>query len=286
MSYLKSEYTKNNISIPQFHFVLGSGISPALDLLRKKISANWEEVFSISFESVPHLKTPTAETHQGLFRYFVHKETKQSLCFQCGRLHGYEGLTPQEVIRPVGESFLAGTRNFILTNIGGGLKKEFPIGTVIAMKDHINFTGSNPLVGPNPTDPNGKPLGPRFPDMTELYNKEMRLKITKELCSQELRVEEGIYVGVLGPHLETPAEVNLFSEWGGSVVGMSTVWEAIALKHRGATVNGFSMISNLGSGLQEEGVELTSEDMLNSVKTYGEKMLRAFFNFCEKEFKQ
>ena len=178
MSYLASEFKKHNMPAPQFHFVLGSGISPALDLLSEKISSLWEELLSIPFQSVPHLKTPTVKTHQGFFRYFVHKKTGQSICFQCGRLHGYEGLSPQEVVKPVRESYLAGTKNFILTNIGGALRKELSVGTVITLKDHINFTGKNPLVGPNPTDDKGNLLGVRFPDMTEVYDKKTRTQIS------------------------------------------------------------------------------------------------------------
>ena len=281
MSYLRKEYEKRGVPIPVFHFVLGSGLSSSVDSLKEKVSSHWEEKVSIPFSHIPRLKTPTVETHSGCFRYFIHKKTKQSICFQCGRLHGYEGLSPEEVVRPVRESALSGTKKFILTNIGGGLKKDLPIGTVIALTDHINFTGTNPLVGPNLIDSEGKPLGLRFPDMTEIYNKDLRAQVVTHLLSQSLGVEEGVYIGVLGPSLETPAEVNFFSDLG-SVVGMSTVWEAIALKHMGALVSGFSMISNPASGLQE-GEELTNENMLIAVKNYGEKMVRGFFNFCDKE---
>ena len=284
MSSLLKEYKKHSLSVPDFHFVLGSGISFSLDSIIKKMSGQWEDKFSLPFQSVENLKIPTAESHKGVFRYVVHRDTKKSICFQCGRLHGYEGLNPKEVVQPVKEAFLAGTKKFILTNISGGLKKEFSVGTIISMRDHINFTGKNPLVGPNPKNQNGEFLGLRFPDMTEVYDQKLRVKITKEILSQGLNVEEGVYIGVLGPSLETPAEINLFAHWEASAVGMSTVWEAIALKHMGAQLAGFSMISNLGSGLQE-GKELSNKDMLTSVKSYGEKMLKGFFNFCEGEFK-
>ncbi len=280
--FLKEQYKKYNIQTPEMHFVLGSGISPALDSLGKNLSNLWEEKFSLSFSSVPGLKVPTSNTHQGLYRYFVHRQTGKSVCFQCGRLHGYEGYSPSSVIRPVMEPFLSGTKKFILTNIGGSLKEDVPIGTVIALKDHVNFTGRNPLIGSNPKDYEGRPLGPRFPYMEEVYNKKTRRKIIKDLRSAGLAVQEGTYICVMGPSLETPAEIKLFAKWGLDVVGMSTVWEAIGLKHAGAEVTGFSMVSNPGSGLK--GSNITEEDMLALVKVNGEKMLQGFLCFCDREF--
>ena len=281
MTFLKEQYKKHGIQAPERHFVLGSGISQSLDLLGKKLSNVWEERFSLPFSSVPGLKVPTANTHQGLYRYFVHRETGKSICFQCGRLHGYEELSPQEVIRPVIEPLLAGTKKFVLTNIGGGLREDLTIGTIIAMKDHVNFTGKSPLTGPNPTDHEGEPLGLRFPHMEEIYNKKTRKKIVDDLKATGLTVHEGTYICVSGPNLETPAEVQLFAKWGLDVVGMSTVWEALALKHAGAEVTGFSMISNPGSGIS--GSKITDKEMLKLVNTHGEKMLQGFLCFCNRD---
>lgn len=285
MSYLAKEYEKRSFNIPDFHFVFGSGISTAWTDLQEKGLDDWEESFSVPFYLINGLKVPTVNTHEGVFRYITHKSTGKTICFQCGRLHGYEGLSAQHVARPVKESFLAGTRKFILTNISGSLQKELPVGAIVSIKDHINFTGQNPLVGPNSQKTDGTLLGPRFPDMTNVYDLELRNRITKELVSQDLKVEEGVYLGVLGPSLETPAEVRLFAQWGASVVGMSTVWEAIALKHMGVQIAGFSLVSNFASGLQED-VELSNEDMLKSIQGYSEKMLRGFLNFCEQEFEK
>ncbi len=280
--FLKEQYKKHKIQSPERHFVLGSGISQALDSLGKKLSHIWEERFSISFSDVPGLTMPTANTHQGLYRYFVHRETEKSICFQCGRLHGYEDISPQKVVRNVMEPLLAGTKKFTLTNIGGGLRSDLSIGTIIALKDHVNFTGKSPLTGPNPTDHNGEPLGDRFPHMEKIYSENTRNKIINELQMAGVHVQEGTYICVPGPNLETPAEIKLFAQWGLDVVGMSTVWEAIALKHAGAEVTGFSMISNPGSGLK--GSEIKDEDMLKHVKIHSEKMLQGFLCFCNKEF--
>ena len=280
--FLIEQYKKHDIQTPERHFVLGSGISAALDALGTKLSRVWEERFSIPFASVPGLRAPTVHSHHGLYRYFVHRETGKSICFQCGRIHGYEDLSPQDTVRPVMEPFLAGTKKFVLTNISGSLRSDLIPGTIIALKDHVNHTGKSPLTGPNPTDHAGKELGLRFPHMEEVYNKETRNNIVNELKATGLTVEEGTYICVPGPNLETPAEVNLFAKWGLDVVGMSTVWEAIALKHAGAEIAGFSMISNPGSGLK--GSEITDEEMLKSVKTNGEKMLQGFLCFCNRDF--
>ena len=281
--FLKEQYEKQNIQIPERHFVLGSGISSALDFLGKKLSHIWEERFSLSFSSVPGLSVPTSNIHPGFYRYFVHRETEKSICLQCGRLHGYEkDITARKAVRPVIEPFLAGTKKFVLTNIAGGLRMDLSIGTIVAITDHVNFTRQSPLEGDNPKDHEGKALGIRFPHMEEVYNKETRDEIVTDLRKAGANVQEGTYICVPGPNLETPTEIKMFAKWGLDVVGMSTVWEAIALKHAGAEVTGFSMVSNPGSGMK--GSEITDEDMLDLVKINGEKMLQGFLCFCNRDF--
>ena len=283
--FLERKYKEHNIQVPERHFVLGSGLSEALDTLGKELSKTWREVFSLSFFKVPGIEPPTSNSiHPGLYRYFEHKETGQTICIQCGRIHGYEeGITARKAVRPVIEPFLAGTKKFTLTNIGGGLRPDVIVGTVIAMTDHVNFTGQSPLQGNIPTDHQGIPLGDHFPHMEEVYSKKTRDKIVKELKSNGVLVEEGTYICVPGPNLETPAEIRMFAKWGLDVVGMSTVWEAIALKHAGAEVTGFSMISNPGSGLK--GSEISDTEMLKLVKKNGEDMIRGFLCFCDREMK-
>lgn len=268
-------------SPPEIHFVLGSGFSPAVD--KTKINGVWEEVFSLPFGAVPGLNTPTVESHSGLYRYFVHKSTGRVICFQCGRLHGYEGRTPQEAVQTVMLPFMAGTGQFVLTNSAGGLKENLTVGSVVALTDHVNFTGQNPLMGPNPSDERGQPFGPRFPDMSEIYEDTMRRQIVRELLAGGLKVEEGVYIGVLGPNFETAAEVQLFARWGLSAVGMSTVWEALALRHAGAKLSAFSLISNPACGI-EVGEKPDHENILEAVSVYSEKIIRSFFNYCDRQF--
>src|SRR5262249_32937121 len=153
--------------------------------------------------------------------------------FQMGRLHGYEGHSPRATVQPVMIPRLCGVEKFLLTNAAGGLDPAMQAGDVMLISDQVNMTGNNPLVGKNPRGPDGRELGPRFPDMGDLYRREWRARLRTQLERQKLRVFEGCYLGLLGPTYETHAEVKLFSSWGMKAVGMSTVWEAIALHHSG-----------------------------------------------------
>ena len=278
---MRNKYRESSFPVPEIHFVLGSGFGPAMDRVRKSLSG-WEEKPSLPFKDIPGLKTPTVEGHFGLYRYFVHGATGKAICFQCGRLHGYEGFSPREAVQTVRLPFLAGTRRFVLTNSAGGLKKSLTVGSVVALTDHINFTGQNPLAGPNPADEKGQVLGSRFPDMSEVYETFMRREIVRELLAEGLKVEEGVYIGVLGPNFETPAEIQLFAGWGLSAVGMSTVWEALALSHAGAKVSAFSLISNPACGIGDG--PLDHETIVRTVSGDSEKIIQAFFRYCDRSF--
>lgn len=279
----QQHYKKHALSVPEFHFVMGSGFSPAVDNLKsKRFSERWEEGPPLSFKDVPGLKIPTAPTHKGLYRYFIHKPTNKGVCFQAGRLHGYEGHTAQEVAQTVLLPRLAGTRKFILTNISGSLRKGIPPGSVMALLDHVNFTSQNPLIGENPKNNLGKIIGPRFPDMKKTYNQKLTNGISKQL-KKHLSIYRGVYIGVLGPSLETPSEVALFAKWGLTAVGMSTIFEAIALKHAGATVSAFSLISNFACGLKKD-TPIQEESMRKTVNTKAPKILKSFFDFSHDYF--
>lgn len=231
----------HSLAVPSQHIVLGSGFGAALG------SFSGELVAELPFGDLPDLHRSTVQDHAGCFRFY--RKNGKVISFQMGRLHGYEGLDPAAVVRPVMIPRQAGVKEFLLTNASGGLAPSFLPGDVMLISDHVNLTGKNPLVGPNPSDVAGTALGPRFPDMGGLYDAGWRARLAKACRAQGLNVHEGIYLGVLGPSFETPAEVRLFSSWGLHAVGMSTVWEAIALRHSGATVAGLSLISNFGAGM-------------------------------------
>lgn len=244
---------KHKLPVPAFHVVLGSGYGAAVESLPGE---RWERVGSdLSFRDMPGFPASTVQDHAGSYRFF-RKATNSggavSLCFQMGRIHGYEGHPAPLVIQPVMVPRLAGVKSFVLTNAAGGLTAGYKPGDVMVIRDHVNLTGLNPLVGANPVGPGGSPLGPRFPDLAKLYDRELRGKLRRHLAmGGPISCHEGVYLGLLGPSFETPAEVQLFASWGLNAVGMSTVWEAIALAHSGARVGGVSLISNLGSGLSD-----------------------------------
>lgn len=274
-------YRKHSVAIPELHVVLGSGLSSAFDTL--KISKAWSEVATIPFQEVSGLVPSTAPGHKGAYRLFKNAANK-SLLFQVGRLHGFEGLTPRQVVLPVTASFRAGTRNFLLTNAAGSLKKTFRAGSVMLIKDQVNMTGQSPLTGENPRDEKGQALGPRFPDMSQIYDPARRKTLKKVLLKNKLKVNEGIYLGLNGPAYETPSEVALFAKWGLGAVGMSTVWESIALKHLGARVSGLSYMSNLGCGLDKN--PLRHEDVEEMGKKVAPRLLQSIFDFADIEFKK
>ena len=285
MSFFEDYYKKINIFPPLCHFVLGSGFSSSLDKIKElEFFKNWKERKACSFSDIPQIPSPTVKSHEGLYRFFIHKQSRQSISFQCGRLHLYEGHSAQTVAEPVMQILLAGTKHFVLSNISGGLKKEHTVGTVIALNDHVNFTGTSPLIGPEKTTSQGKKLGHRFPDMSRVYDSETRQKISAELLKLKVRVSPGVYVGLCGPELETPAQIkwlNTSSKGLFDAVGMSTVLEAIALKQAGAKLAGFSLIANPACGIDPNYQELNFSQMISSIEAPILKILQAYFHYSE-----
>jgi purine-nucleoside phosphorylase len=269
-SAYRSYLERSSLPVPSLHVVLGSGFGAALE------SVPWKKVGELSFTEIPGFPPSTVPDHAGCYRFYSHG--KKVISCQMGRLHGYEGHEAALVARTVMAPRLAGVENFILTNASGGLSREFLPGDVMLIRDHVNLTGRNPLVGENPVGEEGRELGPRFPDLSRLYDPEWRRALSG-LCRQEgLRVHEGIYLGVLGPSFETPAEVRLYAAWGMHAVGMSTVWEAIALKHSGARVAGLSLISNHAAGMVEG--SLDHLEILETCRASAARVLSALVNFA------
>jgi len=289
--FLEGHYQRLKIEPPKFHIVLGSAIGGGLDSVVQQLgrapiagysmSSKWEKLADFPFSDVPGLPTATVAGHKGHFSIFVNTGNGKSVIFQGGRVHGYEGHSPRKVVLPVMASRLAGTKNFILTNAAGSLNAEMEPGSAMVIRDHVNMTGHNPLVGENPKGNSGQELGPRFPDMSCVYDKDFRALLVRCLEEEKMKVDLGVYLGLLGPTYETPSEVQLFSKWGMDAVGMSTVWEAIALKHSGARIGGISLLTNYACGLVGEEV-LDHEDLLKNTKTAAEKVIRGLFRFLEK----
>ena len=265
---------KLGAEIPTAHIVLGSGFGAALDSLPAK---SWEAVGEISFSQIPGISQSTVQDHVGKYRLYRHLSTKKIVQFQMGRLHGYEGHDPRQVVQPVMIPRVAGVENFILTNAAGGLDRAMNPGDVMLIEDHVNLTGKNPLIGENPKDHTGKELGLRFPDMGHCYRPEWRARLQTHLEAEKVAVHKGIYLGLLGPTFETHAEVRLYSSWGMKAVGMSTVWETISLHHSGAKLAGISLISNLGAGLSN--VALNHNDILDTCRISAAQIMRGLSEF-------
>ena len=164
-----------------------------------------------------------------------------------GRVHAYEGYSSEEVTFPVRVLGRMGVRALVLTNAAGGINDAFKRGQLVLIADHINFSGRNPVAGPN-----DERLGPRFFDMSEAYSARLRELAHEAARAMDFRLDEGVYLSVLGPSFETPAEIRAFRTMGADLVGMSTVQETIVARHMGMEVLGISCVTNLAAGIQKE----------------------------------
>ena len=224
---------------PSIGLVLGSGLGDLGDQI--------ENAVYLPYEEIPHFPKSTVEGHAGRF-VIGQLEGKDVLIMQ-GRFHYYEGYSMRKVVLPIYVMAKLGIDKLVITNAAGGMNPQFKPGDLMLISDHLNFTGDNPLIGPN--DPE---LGVRFPDMSRAYDPELRelarrvsLAIHGEDGSQ-LVLQEGVYAGVSGPTYCTPAELNMMAKVGGHAVGMSTVGEVIAASHAGLSVLGISCITDMAIG--------------------------------------
>lgn len=219
--------------------VLGSGWLPAADAL-----AGDRAVTEVSFADLGGFPRPTVAGHSGTVRSFE-IAGQCVLCF-LGRVHLYEGNSPESVVHGVRMAVEGGCRLVILTNAAGGLDPSYRVGQPVLIRDHLNLTGLSPLAGPPP--PPG--YAARFVDLTDLYSRRLRALARAE----EPSLREGVYAALGGPHYETPAEVTMLRRLGADLVGMSTALEAIAARHLGAEVLGLSLVTNVAAGISHEGV--------------------------------
>lgn len=199
---------------------------------------------------LPGFPMPSALGHGSSIRSFERRGLRV-LAF-LGRIHGYEGHEPATVVHGIRTAAAAGCRLAIITNGAGYMRPEWSVGTPILISDHINLTNRSPLGGPNPPAPHG----PRFCDLTDLYSAELRALARRVDPS----LPDGVYLGLNGPHFETPAEIRAFVRWGADLVGMSTVLEAIAARHVKMRILGISLATNLAAGLNP--VALDGDDVI------------------------
>lgn len=214
---------------PGIGIILGTG----LGALAKEIEV--ENV--LPYQDIPHFVTSTIHGHEG--NLILGKLMNKVIVAMQGRFHFYEGYSSEEITFPVRVMRKLGVNLLIESNAAGGMNPNFKAGDLMIITDHINLTGINPLIGPN-----DERLGPRFPDMCEPYDKELIELCEKVALEEGIRIHRGVYVGVAGPNLETPAEYRFLRLIGADAVGMSTVPEVIAAKHSGLKVLGISCITD------------------------------------------
>lgn len=219
---------------PELGIILGSGLGPLAEAI--------EDSVQIPFADVQHMRTSTATSHVGRF-VCGDLAGKQVICMQ-GRLHGYEGNTSQEIAYPVWLMHELGVRALIVTNAVGAINESYRPGDFCLMRDHINFTGRNPVAGLEPNK-----LADRFFTMYEAYDPGFREVARASALKLGIPLQEGVYLGLLGPSFETPAEIQAFARWGADTVAMSVCEEVIAARHVGMRVLGMSLVVNMACGV-------------------------------------
>jgi len=248
--------------VPEVGIVLGSGLGGLADVL--------EDATAIPFDELPGWPPSTAPGHAG--RLLLGKLGGRPVAMLQGRFHLYEGNAPGLVVQPVLLFGRLGVTVIVLTNAAGGLDPAFGPGTLMVIRDHLNLTGQNPLIGPNADD-----IGARFPDMTDAWSTRLRARLHAAGKAEGVDLAEGVYVGLSGPNYETPAEVRLYAANGGHAVGMSTVMECVAAKWAGLEVCGVSLVTNAGAGYTGE--PLTHEEVLEAGAEAGPGLARVIRRF-------
>ena len=248
---------------PRLGMVLGSGLGGLADEI--------EDAVAIAFTDMPGWPAPTAGGHSG--RLLLGQLRGLDVACLEGRLHMYEGLHERLIVEPVLLMGRLGASAVLLTNASGGVNPAFGAGTLMVMNDHINLTGRSPLEGPN-----DEADGPRFPDMSTVYDLELRGRLHAAARAEDVEMKEGVYVGLLGPTYETPAEVRMLRTLGADAVGMSTVLEAIAASWSGMRVCAVSLVTNPGAGLSPTPLE--HGEVLAAANEAGPRLARVIGRFA------
>ena len=248
--------------VPEVGIVLGSGLGGLAEEL--------DDPVAIPFEELPGWPVATAPGHVG--RLLLGMLGGRPVAMLQGRFHLYEGNAPGLVVQPVLLFQRLGAKVLVLTNAAGGLDPAFGPGTLMVIRDHLNLTGQNPLIGANADS-----MGERFTDMTEAWSPRLRERLHAAGSAEGVDLAEGVYAGLVGPNYETPAEVRLYASLGGHAVGMSTVMECIAARWAGLEVCGVSLVTNAGAGYTGE--PLTHEEVLAAGAEAGPRLARVIRRF-------
>jgi purine-nucleoside phosphorylase len=248
--------------VPKVGIVLGSGLGGLADALTDPVA--------VPFAELPGWPAASAPGHAGRL-LLGHLDGVPAVCLQ-GRLHLYEGNSERLVVEPVLLMQRLGAQVIVLSNAAGGIRVDWPAGTLMLITDHLNLTGRSPLIGAN-----DDALGPRFPDLTHTWSPRLNDLMRRAAGTEGVALEEGVYAGLTGPTYETPAEVRMLRAMGADAVGMSTVLEAVVARWAGAEVIGVSLVTNPGAGIT--GNPLTHEEVLEAAAEAGSRFQALIRNF-------
>ncbi len=259
--FIKSKITET----PEVCIVLGSGLHGIAEIVENPIR--------IPYKEIPEFPVSTAPGHKG--ELIFGKISGKYVALMNGRFHYYEGYHMRDVTFGVRVMQELGIKYLFLTNAAGGLNPDFEVGRPMIISDHINMMGNNPLIGPNVEE-----WGPRFPDMSNAYDKELRAIAKKVAEELNIPVYEGVYVAVAGPNFETPAELRMLRWMGADAVGMSTVPEVIAAAHRGTKVLAISAITD--RAVPDDLKPLTAEEVLEVAHRTGQLIAKIMIKVLER----
>jgi purine-nucleoside phosphorylase len=240
---------------PQIAIVLGSGLGDFAD--------EFEDALALPYREIPGFVTSTAQGHAG--KLVIGKVSGVPVLAMQGRVHYYEGYSLEEVTFPIRTFKLLGIETLILTNAAGGIDVQLSQGSLMVISDHLNLMGVNPLRGAN-----DERFGPRFPDLTEVYTRELQELASEAARELGITARRGVYAALAGPSYETPAEIHMLRAFGADAVGMSTVPEAIVARHMGMKVLGISCITNMAAGISE--APINHEEVMET----GQKVRESF----------
>lgn len=249
------EYIKSKTDfVPEISIILGSGLGGLADEIDVRSV--------IDYSDIPDFPVSTAPGHKG--RFVFGELCGKNVAAMQGRVHLYEGYSPEQIILPIRLLRAMGAKILILTNACGGINKNFKRGDLMMIDDHISSFVRSPLTGPNDDE-----IGPRFPDMSEVYSKRLKKIMIQSAAKCKIKLERGVYIQLPGPAFETKAEIKMCASLGADAVGMSTAIEAQAAKHCGFEICGISCITNLACGISN--MPITSEEVTETASEVSEK---------------
>jgi purine-nucleoside phosphorylase len=255
VAFIKEQYKE----VPVVGIVLGSGLGSFTQEIKIELE--------IPYNDIPNFPVSTVEGHSG--KLIFGELGGKKVVAMAGRFHYYEGYKIEEVVFPIRVMKYLGITSLLISNAAGGMQKGFKVGDLMIIRDHISMLTVNPLIGKNELE-----LGPRFPDMSEPYKKDLIEKAKAIAKAANYEVKEGVYIGVTGPTFETRAEYKMLHVLGGDAVGMSTVQEVIVAVHLGLPVFAISVITDIG--IREEENTITHEEVLQAAKEAEPKLTHIF----------